>query len=259
MDNYKMREEAAREETRAEEETVAMAEKKAEEGIPALRAILFDFDGVLLDSESMHYVAIREMLQKRGRDLPVEKFLTYCGTRESFMWPDMFRWAGLDEEPVELLGRERWELYLQKRRERSPLFEGTKELLKSCVEEGLLLAVASGTDTSILEKDLASFGYLPYFRQLVCARECERGKPAPDVFLLAARRLGVSPRECLVIEDSRNGMLAGKAGGMSVVGFSGASIPTDMSEAPVSFQDYRQISPSLLRLWHREQQGEKKP
>lgn len=223
-----------------------------------LKAVLFDFDGVLLDSESLHYDAICEMLEKRGASLPVEKFVTYCGTREDFMWPDMFAWAGLPLEDSALLGKERWDLYQQRRRNHTPLFPGTGDFLKQCREAGLLLAVASGTDTAILRKDLEHFGYLPYFTALACAGECKRGKPAPDVFLLAAKRLGASPEECLVLEDAKNGMLAAKAAGMSVAGFCGASIPTDMTEAPVFFSDYRKITPQTLMDWHQSQQSQRK-
>ena len=219
-----------------------------------LKAILFDFDGVLLDSESLHFQAIRQMLQKRGKDLPVSKFLTYCGTKESFMWPDMFHWADLPLEDTAMLSKERWELYLKLREGGDPLFPGTKELLCACRQDGLLLAVSSGTDVSILEKDLEAFGYLPFFSALSCVRECEKGKPAPDVFLLSARKLSVDPKDCLVIEDAKSGMLAAKAAGMSLAGFCGASIPTDMSEAPVCFSDYRRVSPRDFRSWHEEQQ-----
>ena len=222
-----------------------------------LKAIIFDFDGVLLDSESLHFQAIREMLQKRGRDLPIEKFLTYCGTKESFMWPDMFTWAGLPLEETDSLSKERWNLYQKLREGGDPLFPGTLSFLAACRKDGLLLAVSSGTDVSILEKDLRAFGYLPYFSALSCVRECAKGKPAPDVFLLSAKKLGVAPKECLVIEDAKSGMLAAKAAGMSLAGFCGASIPTDMSEAPVSFSDYREMNPSILRAWHEEQQAKR--
>lgn len=81
---------------------------------------------------------------------------------------------------------------------------------------------------------------------MISAQHCAHGKPEPDVFLLAAEQLGISPENCLVVEDSKNGMLAAQRAGMKWVGFCGAALPTDMGLAPFTFSDYHAVTPKDL-------------
>lgn len=132
-------------------------------------------------------------------------------------------------------------------------FPGLKEFLKSLREDGIRLAVATGSLNRIVRKNLKILGITELIEATATSEDCENGKPAPDVFLHAARLLGVDPGDCLVIEDAGNGLLAARRAGMACAGFDGSELPSDMTLAPVVFSDYRKVTAEDLREWHRKQ------
>jgi HAD superfamily hydrolase (TIGR01509 family) len=107
----------------------------------------------------------------------------------------------------------------------APRIAGAEEAVRRLAATGLPLAVASSAHRSLIDAALDALGIADLFRVVVASDEVAHGKPAPDVYLLAADRLGVDPRDCLVVEDSLNGVLAGRAAGMSVVLVPNASVP----------------------------------
>ena len=96
-------------------------------------------------------------------------------------------------------------------------------------------------------------GITEYVDAIATSEDCARGKPEPDVFHAAAKFLGVDPSECLVVEDSRNGLIGAKRAGMCCAGFGGSQIPAQIELAPVSFNDYRKVSTEEFRRWYGEQ------
>ena len=100
---------------------------------------------------------------------------------------------------------------------------------------------------------MEQIGITEYVDAIATSEDCDRGKPEPDVFLAAAKFLGVDPSECLVVEDSRNGLIGAKRAGMCCAGFGGSQIPAQIELAPVSFYDYRKVSTADFRRWYREQ------
>ena len=136
-------------------------------------------------------------------------------------------------------------------------FPGLKEFLESLREDGIRLAVATGSLNRIVRNNLKLLGITELIEATATSEDCENGKPEPDVFLHAARLLGVDPGDCLVIEDAGNGLLAARRAGMACAGFDGSELPSDMKLAPVVFSDYRKVSAEDLREWHREQKAEK--
>lgn len=216
-----------------------------------LKAIIFDMDGVLIDSESKHYPVLKQLLAEYGYNYTLEHFLCYCGMPDVEMWPKLLAKSKLDADP-EIMHRLHWERYQQYLDEYGlPSFPGTAQLLQSLKQEGYLLAVASASLSDVIEDYMQRLGYSQYFDCVVSAQSCAHGKPEPDVFLLASEQIGVPPQDCLVIEDSRNGMIAAQRAGMKWVGFCGAEIPTDMSYAPFTFSDYRDITPYDFEKWYR--------
>ena len=120
-------------------------------------------------------------------------------------------------------------------------------------KEGIRIAVATGSIIRIVQKNLVLLDIAEFVEATATSEDCSNGKPAPDVFLLAAKKLGVEPENCLVVEDAGNGLLGARRAGMTCAGFEGSELPSDTALAPVTFSDYRKVTVEDLRKWHLEQ------
>lgn len=236
-----------------------------------LKAVIFDMDGTLLDSEVIHYIAIHEIILNRlGYDQPLEEYMRYCGTPDSEMWPDILRSldrraggtgkAGFgdilaeEERVCEVsaeLERLHWAGY-EKYVETHGLeaFPGVPDLMAALKGEGLRIGIGTGSLRSVVESNLERMGVSSYVDAIATAEDCEKGKPAPDIFLRAAEYLQTDPADCLVVEDSANGMLAAGRAGMACVGFNGSQLPSDLVDPPIVFSDYRQVRPEDFFSWY---------
>lgn len=207
-----------------------------------LQAIIFDLDGVLVDTEPQYYEVTRRMLAEYGADLTVEHFSQYFGTSPTILWNGMKETYHITEPVEQLVSRFlalRNQLVAEQGLIRYPYLEDTLKLLQ---DAGYLMAVASGS--AMLIQTLCQLGIQDYFSASANTAECKRAKPWPDVFLLAAERLGVEPKNCLVVEDGVNGMHAARRAGMSCVGFSGSRLPSDMSPVSCSISSYQGLTPA---------------
>lgn len=203
-------------ETDTQEDMTNQPQSPAGKSWPAVQALIFDFDGLLVDTETLHYQAWLDLYREYGVELRLERWLLDIGTHGMF-------------DPVadleELLGRpiDR-ETTLQGRRDRhrslveqEPLRPGIEALLKAAEEVGLPMAVATSSSRDWVEPWLAHHAIRRYFRCVRSRDDVERVKPAPDLFLAAAACLEILPEACLVFEDSPNGMRAAAAAGMRCI------------------------------------------
>jgi len=182
-----------------------------------IRAVLFDMDGVLADSEQLINAAAIAMYRELGLEVKPADFLPFVGAGED-------RYVGGVAEqyhfPLDLPAAKRrtYELYLQLVPTKLEVFPGAADLARACRRAGLRIAVASSADLIKIEANLAKIG-LPreQWDTVVTAEDVSARKPAPDIFLKAARRLGLDPVQCVVIEDAVNGVTAAKAAGMRCV------------------------------------------
>lgn len=181
-----------------------------------LKAVLFDFDGTILDTETPEFEEWRAAFRARGHDLTLEVWQHSLGTVGAYdPCADLADLTGgpLDHDAL------RREVYArhQTRCEAQPLLPGVVDRAREARAAGLGTAVASSSLSEWVEGWLARHGIRALF-DAVCTRdEVRQVKPAPDLFLLAAARLGASPAECLVFEDSPNGIRAARAAGMKCV------------------------------------------
>ncbi len=182
-------------------------------------AVIFDMDGVLVDSEPMHVDAMRELLQPYGIAYTDRENEEFFGFTDLEVFRVMRERHGLAPDARELTAR-RARLLVRLTRERSVPMPGVPDVPRRLGALGYRLAVASSSALEVIEATVDVLGLAPSFEILVSGLEVGRGKPAPDVFLETARRLDLPPRDCLVVEDSRNGLLAAKAAGMAC-----ASVP----------------------------------
>jgi HAD superfamily hydrolase (TIGR01509 family) len=181
-----------------------------------LKAVLFDFDGTILDTETPEFEEWRATFRARGHDLTLDVWQHSVGTVGGY--DPCAHLADLTGAPIDhdALRREVYARH-QTRCEAQPLLPGVVDRAREARAGGLKTAVASSSLSEWVEGWLARHAIRDLF-DAVCTRdEVAQAKPAPDLFLLAATRLGVRPEECLVFEDSPNGIRAALAAGMRCV------------------------------------------
>ena len=214
-----------------------------------LHAVLFDLDGTLVDSESLHMESANRMLKRLARPLSQEEFAPYIGWCEETFWADLkarFDLPGSPGELAELRTAEYLRILHSARIEPLP---GVRQLLDHLVERGLPRAVASSSPRNQIDASLRSAGLHSYFTVRVSGHEdVARGKPAPDVYLAAAAALGVEPEHCLAIEDSPTGVAAARAAGAYVIAVPCPSHPAeDLSGAHRRLGTVNEIVPLIDR------------
>ena len=146
-----------------------------------------------------------------------------------------------------------YDLYIEKNGVKA--FPGVRELMGALRTENIRIAVATGSLVRIVRENLKLLGIEEFVEEIATSEDCDNGKPAPDVFLLAAKKLGIAPADCLVVEDAGNGLQGALSAGMACAGFDGSELPSELSLAPIVFSDYRRVKPADMREWHRQQKG----
>jgi HAD superfamily hydrolase (TIGR01509 family) len=172
-----------------------------------IQAVIFDLDGTLLDSEPNYYLADQQLLARYGIDFTEADKRRYIGGSNMDMMNDLVRRYGLTATP-EALAAEKNQIYLALAEANTPVYAPMKRFLDLLVARSMPVAVASGSAPEVIARLLKAVGLADTFEHVVSAEEVPKGKPAPDVFLETARRLGVPAHTCVVVEDSRPGVEA---------------------------------------------------
>lgn len=211
-----------------------------------LKGILFDMDGTLIDSEPVHYRAYEMVLNPMGKHLAWEDYQTFLGTTRPVIRERIQEIFG--ELPITV---EEFERQVGENKDKIngmegyPLVAGVPEMLARMKAAGYRLAVASSSPQAYVEHVMTTLGLSGYFDLLISGETVANPKPAPDVFLQAAKRLGLAPSECLVVEDSHNGVLAGMAAGMASAAFLNPnSSGQDVGMATVAFRGFEELTPA---------------
>jgi HAD superfamily hydrolase (TIGR01509 family) len=181
-----------------------------------VQAVVFDMDGLLVDSESLFRDVMMESSRRRGVHLPIEVFLRMVGLQhEASKIVAMAHFGeGFDYDSWIA---EAWALAHAKIDVGVAVKAGARELLDFLDAAGVPRAVATSSGHASVERQLGPAGLLGRFQAVVAAGDYARGKPSPDPFLVAAERLGVDPAHCLALEDSHNGVRAAHAAGMMTI------------------------------------------
>jgi beta-phosphoglucomutase len=191
-----------------------------------LRAVIFDFDGVLVDSEKLHHQAFNEIFRPLGVQISIrEYFDRFVGMtdEELFRLIDKEKNLHLSEERLQKLFRDKAVSFKQLAITRAAVIDGVPQFLKLLSDSKIPMAVCSGALLDEIEMILKGAGLRDFFDCIVSAEQVERGKPDPEGFLLALKLLNkkaqtlIKPSDCIVIEDSRWGLEAAKAAGMRAV------------------------------------------
>jgi beta-phosphoglucomutase family hydrolase len=179
--------------------------------------VIFDWDGVVIDSSTQHERSWELLAAETGRTLPLGHFKRGFGKKNQLIIPEVLAWSDNAEE-IEWLGNRKEELYRQLVGEGEMIvLPGSRELLTALKQAGIPRAVGSSTSRINLDAIFASTGLGEFFDVVVSAEDVVNGKPAPDVFLKAAELLGIPPQRCIVFEDALFGIEAARRAGMKVV------------------------------------------
>jgi HAD superfamily hydrolase (TIGR01509 family) len=213
---------------------------------PAIKAVVFDFDGLMFNTEEIFNLSGRELLRRRGREMTPELLALMMGRRADEAFPLMIAALGLTESAAELRAEERAIFQGLLWTHVAPM-PGLFELLSHLESRALPKGVATSSRRPYIESVLRKFELEERFDLLLTSEDVVEGKPHPEIYLTAARRLGVRPAEMLVLEDSENGTRSAAAAGAVAV-----SIPHehsrhhDFSTAMLIAQ--RLDDPQILRL-----------
>lgn len=184
-----------------------------------LKAVIFDMDGVIVDSEPFHFEVDKRVLKKCGFIANDDILNPYVGVSNPEMWKDLKDKYNLNLSVEELLKLQS-ELRMDALNETKIVaIDGIKELLNELKQNKIITAVASSSSRFFIEAILETIRIRKYFTVILSGEEVQRGKPYPDIFLKTAEMLRVTPQECVVIEDSTNGVKAALSAGMKCIGY----------------------------------------
>jgi HAD superfamily hydrolase (TIGR01509 family) len=213
-----------------------------------IKAVLFDMDGVLVDSEEFICKAAIEMFREKGLTVKPEDFIPFVGTGEN-------RYIGGVAEKyqfpvnIETAKKRTYEIYDKIVRNKLRALPGVKEFIATCRKKSLKIAVATSADEAKMKINLREIG-LPVetFDVTVNGLQIERKKPFPDIYLKAAEMLNVKPKDCLVVEDAPNGIKAAKAAGMKCLAVMSSFSEKELNDADWIVKDLISV-PEIVLDW----------
>jgi HAD superfamily hydrolase (TIGR01509 family) len=212
-----------------------------------IEAVVFDLDGVLLQSEEIWDEVRAAYVRERGGRYDAEVQRAMMGMSSSEWSRYLHERAGVPDEPA-AISAEIVRRMLESYRRRLPLIAGAVEAVRR-LEAAYPLGLASSSNRPLIDAVLAEAGLAASFRATVSSEEVARGKPAPDVYLEAARRLGVDPLRSAAVEDSHGGIRSAKAAGMRVIAIPNPSYPPDdesLAQADVTIRSLAELTPALV-------------
>lgn len=177
-----------------------------------IKAILFDMDGILVDSEPRHFEAHRRALEKFGIEITRDDYIQngVSGGKRSFYEVMQMKYhKQIDIDEVKKIKKEIYGELIDE----IVIFDGVKDVLEECRGK-FRMAVVSNTHLAYIHKTLVHVGIEKYFEVFSSAKDLERGKPFPDVYFDAMKKLGLNASECIAVEDSRSGVEAAKSAGV---------------------------------------------
>lgn len=182
-----------------------------------IKGVVFDMDGLMFDTETLTYELQKTILKEWGVDYTLDWYKQTIGKRMEDIIP-LFKDLCVEDFDYSEFRAQCRQAYTEYTNKNGvPIKDGLFELLDFLKSKGIKTALCTSTTEASATRTLRISGTLPYFDELVCAEDVKRGKPYPDPFLKAAEKLGIKPENCLVLEDSLNGIKSAYTAGMITV------------------------------------------
>lgn len=212
-----------------------------------MKGVIFDWDGVVIDSSAQHEKSWELLAEEIQKPLPHGHFKAGFGKKNQEIIPGLLHWSTEPDE-IRRLGERKEQLYRDLVREQGvAVLPGARELLEALKNASIPRSVGSSTPRSNLDAIFAATGLDGLFDAVVCGDDVTNGKPAPDVFLRAAQRLGLDPADCLVIEDAHVGIEAAHRAGMKVLAVATTNPIEELRQATAAVPSLAGITPKFLK------------
>ena len=207
------------------------------------KAVIFDLDGVIIDSEPIHMQVMNSICRQWGAPHTWEEYAGYMGKSDVAIWSEVKERYHVQADVDDLIKHysEKLSEYFRASHD-IPIVKGVAHLLKELRQEGILCAVGSASSRVNITLALNHLENSDYFEAIVSGDDVSHGKPSPDIFLMAAKQLKIAPKECAVIEDAVLGVQAARNAGMYCIGFKNpTSGEQDLSKADKIIYDMAEL------------------
>lgn len=207
------------------------------------KVIIFDMDGVLIDSEPEYLKMNEKLFKGLGVDMQRDNYHTFVGMSSKKMWTLIRNDFNLSYNVDELMEMEKNSMFeiLNSAVIRNPI-DGITALLNTLIRKNYILSVASSSARKNIDLVLNRFNLKKYFKFVISGEDIKNGKPEPDIFNKVAEKFTTLPDKCFVIEDSANGVTAAKKAGMKCIGFKNALSSQDLSKADLIVDNFNNES-----------------
>lgn len=212
-------------------------------GIKQIQGILFDCDGVLLDSEAIYLKALVQYLESIGYPTTIEEVTFVLGKPMKRIVQDLREYfkLPLSLSDQELIDGQRAIFRSQFNHMQLQPMDGLVDFLELCHKHGLKLAIVSSSDLSYIKDVVKRLNIEVYFDLMISGQMIEHGKPSPDIYLLAQQRIELPLASLIVIEDSPAGIQAGQSAGMFTIGYKGSVVKQDTSKSDIEVKNYTEL------------------
>jgi HAD superfamily hydrolase (TIGR01509 family) len=183
-----------------------------------LKAVIFDMDGVIIDSEPLHIEVVLNILKSLNINLEYNEIVKYIGISNSFMWNELSNKYNINIPVVELMEMQHSMNIKILDKHENIMLPGIIDLLEEIKKNKIETAIASSSTIDYINAVIQKLNILHYFNKIISGEQVVYGKPKPDIFIKIVELLGVSPKECVIIEDSDNGIRAAIDAGIKVIG-----------------------------------------
>jgi len=211
-------------------------------------AVVFDMDGVLVDSYDAHFESWRRLADQCGYEMTERQFAATFGRTSREIIAELWSGGRLSDERIAELDDRKEAAYREILRERFPAMDGAVELIDALRNAGIALAIGSSGPAENVEQVVAGLNRRDAFDATVTRLDVTRGKPDPQVFQIAADRLRLPPQRCAVVEDAPAGIIAANAAGMkSIALVSKGHDASELADADLIVKSLRELSPQVIR------------
>jgi len=205
-------------------------------------AILFDMDGVIVDSNPFHKLALDIFLGNKGFYMTEEERKTRLYGRANKDWINDLYHGKLNEEELLNLGREKEAIWRELYQHDIQPVNGLKEFLDTLVQAKVRFCIGTSAPVENVDFTLDKIGFAHYFSTVLHQAHVKVGKPHPEIYINCAKTLGMKPENCIVIEDSLAGVMAGKAAGCKVVGITTTHTVAELHNTDYNIKDFNDLS-----------------
>lgn len=208
------------------------------------KAFIFDMDGVIIDTEPIHAIAKQTICRRHGIELPVEIFATFVGRTSVECFTEIAEKYHIKGITGKELAAEKHKEYLRMLETGDGIIEikGIRQLLERLENANYKIGLASSSAMPMINLALTKLGIIDYFSVIVSGADLPKSKPDPAVYLLAAEKLGIAPKDCTVVEDATAGIAAAKAAGMYCIAYYNPNSGNqDLSKADIIVKNHDDI------------------